>query len=53
MILQKTGRIKLKYDHKSRENLELLTNVMSKSGFNYINTEWWHYTDKTVINISN
>jgi D-alanyl-D-alanine dipeptidase len=29
----------------ARNNLDLLTKVMEKHGFIYINMEWWHYED--------
>jgi len=29
----------------ARKNLDLLTKVMEKHGFIYINMEWWHYED--------
>jgi len=29
----------------SRENLDLLTEVMAESGFTYIDFEWWHFVD--------
>ncbi|MCX7951392.1 MAG: M15 family metallopeptidase [Clostridiales bacterium] len=28
-----------------RKNLDLLTKVMTKHGFTYINSEWWHFDD--------
>lgn len=30
---------------EARKNLDLLTSVMKKHGFNTIETEWWHYDD--------
>ncbi|GFR34580.1 M15 family metallopeptidase [Thermobrachium celere] len=29
----------------AKKNLELLTNIMLKNGFKYINSEWWHFED--------
>lgn len=31
---------------RARENLNILTSVMVGNGFDYIDTEWWHYIDK-------
>lgn len=30
---------------EAKKNLDLLTSVMKKHGFNTIETEWWHYDD--------
>lgn len=42
---EKAGRSNNNMGEKARKNLELLTNVMLESGFDKINSEWWHYTD--------
>lgn len=34
-----------KMDLEARKNMDYLTNVMKKNGFNTIDTEWWHYED--------
>ncbi|WP_160677769.1 M15 family metallopeptidase [Clostridium sp. C8-1-8] len=41
----------------AKKNMNLLTSVMEKHGFNPIQTEWWHYDDKDadkypVVNLS-
>lgn len=41
----KASRKNPNMSQKARNNLELLTKVMTDNGFNYINTEWWHYND--------
>lgn len=30
---------------EAKKNVDLLTNIMTKHGFNTIETEWWHYDD--------
>ena len=30
---------------EAKDNLEILTRIMTKNGFNPIETEWWHYDD--------
>lgn len=32
----------------AKENVELLTDVMTKHGFSTIETEWWHYDDSNA-----
>lgn len=34
-----------KMDAEAKKNMNLLTEVMKKNGFNTIDTEWWHYED--------
>ncbi|MBK1810298.1 M15 family metallopeptidase [Clostridium sp. YIM B02505] len=34
----------------ARNNMNLLTSIMEKHGFNPIQTEWWHYDDKDADN---
>ncbi|WP_238883109.1 M15 family metallopeptidase [Clostridium sp. YIM B02551] len=34
----------------AKKNLELLTSVMEKNGFDTIETEWWHYDDSEADN---
>jgi D-alanyl-D-alanine dipeptidase len=34
----------------AKKNLELLTSVMEKNGFDRIETEWWHYDDSEADN---
>ncbi len=31
---------------KQRENVDYMTKVMSDCGFNHIDSEWWHFSDK-------
>ena len=36
----------------AKDNLALLTNVMTKCGFTTINTEWWHFNDTEYDNMT-
>jgi zinc D-Ala-D-Ala dipeptidase len=40
-------RNNLKMDESAKENLDYLTNIMKKSGFITISTEWWHFEDSS------
>lgn len=32
-------------EEKARKNSNYLTEIMCKFGFDYIDSEWWHYID--------
>jgi len=36
--------------HKIKDNRELLKKVMMEKGFNFIDSEWWHYNLKSAVN---
>ncbi len=35
------------WSDKQRENVDYMTRVMSECGFNHIESEWWHFADKS------
>ena len=35
---------------KIKSNRKLLKNIMVKNGFNYFESEWWHYNYKSALN---
>lgn len=41
----KASRLNSKMSPTAKKNLKILTDAMVKSGFKYINSEWWHFDD--------
>jgi D-alanyl-D-alanine dipeptidase len=46
------SRNNLNMTKEAKANLDLLTKVMDESGFDSINSEWWHFNDKNTNNYS-
>lgn len=47
---KKAWRNNANMSKEARKHLEILTKAMKQSGFNTINSEWWHYEDSNYKN---
>ena len=43
---EESARSSKTWTDKQRENVDYMTKVMSDCGFNHIESEWWHFSDK-------
>lgn len=42
---EKASRMNNNISNEAKYNLDILTSAMVENGFNYIQTEWWHFDD--------